>query len=113
MKPIIFLFLTMTLTSGGFVQAAESNLKLTGDENVAQVLDRLALNKKEIHNEQVTIMTDSGSYTGKMVDKGNHFVVLEVDTERKTMGKGESKKVISQILILGSSIRGFKFEVLR
>lgn len=103
----------ITFFNGGILRAAESSLKLTGDENVTQVLDRLLSNKKDVYNEQITLYTDFGSYTGKMISKGNHFVVLEVDTERQTMGKGESKKIISQILILGSSIRGFRFEVLR
>lgn len=99
------------MTAGNFADA--NALKMSGDETISQVLDRLSLNRKEIYGDTITLMTTHGTYTGKMVDKGNNFVVMEIDNQRQTMGKGESKKVMSQVLVLSSTITGFRYDFLR
>ncbi len=88
-------------------------LRFSGDETTTRILDQLMGAKDSIHHEVVVVTTISGTFKGKIIAKGNQFVMLEQDTQMQTMGAGKSQKVISQQLIAISSITAIQFEILR
>ncbi len=84
----------------------------TGNETVGQVFDQLMMNSSGVHRDVVAVSTISGVFRGKILSKGNHFIVMELETNWSTMGE-KSQKIIAQQLIAMNSITGIHFEILR
>ena len=101
----------------GMVLAAQplmaSGVSFTGDETTSSVLGQLMSSKAGVHNGIVVVSTISGTFKGKLIAKGNQFLVLEMDTQMQTMGAGKSQKIISQQLVAMNSITAIQYDVLR